>query len=286
MILVHWLRVLRQHPRPGRLAAARLLKWSGLSHLLTMQFDGYRLRVYPSNVTLNLWIDPGSRTHSLALFRDYCRRGDVVVDVGANIGEVSVIMSQQVGSDGRVFAFEPLPRVFGYLRGNLALNGCTNVTTRNAALGTVPGTVMITDDRRDDMNRLVAEGGTPVECSTIDRELAGTGSVALIKIDVEGTELAVLKGARETLARTACVNCEMYQAHFLRYGHAMGDLIAFLQDLGFFTFVLGRGPALRPVDSTFAEAGGHELIAVRDVAAFAARTGWAFGDQSIPEAGR
>ncbi len=285
MSLTHWYRVLRAHPRPLRLVAARLLAWSRLSPLFTMQMDGYRLRLYPSNATMNLWVTRGTRVHGLELFRDYCRRGDVVVDVGANIGEVSIVMSQEAGPRGRVFAFEPSPRIFGYLRGNLALNGCTNVTAYNLALGTAAGTVLMSDDRRDDMNHLVAEGGTPVECSTLDWALAGSGPVALIKIDVEGTELAVLKGALETLARTACVNCEMWETHFRRYGHGMGDLIAFLQQLGFSTFVLASGPTLRSVDSTFTEAGGHELIAVRDVAAFADRTGWSAGRHPVPAAG-
>lgn len=272
--LTKWIRILAIHPRPFRLVAAKLLTWSRLSPLLTLQLDGYRLRFYPSNATLNLWVSPGSRVHGLELFRDYCAPGDVVIDVGANVGEVSLVVSQRVGDSGQVFAFEPVPRIYGYLRGNLQLNARRNVVTRNMALGASPGVVHMSNDRRDDMNRVVADGGITVPCSTLDRELPESVSPALIKIDVEGAELQVLKGGPQTLSRTACVNCEMWESHFRNFGHGMGDVIAFLRASGFATFVITAGPALRPVDASFAEPGGHELVALRDVAKFVARSGW------------
>lgn len=274
MSLGHWIRVVRNHPRPLRLIAARLLEWSGCSHLLTLQLDGYRLRLYRSNATLNLWINPQSRHHGLELFRDYCAAGDLVADVGANVGEVSIVMSQQVAASGQVFAFEPSARIYRYLQGNLALNGCANVTPRNMALGETPGTVMISDDRRDDMNHIVTAGGTPVTCSTLDAELPGDRRLALLKIDVEGAELSVLRGAAGALRRTDCVNCEMWESHFRRYGHGMGEVIDFLAGHGFETFVITAARCLRPVAASFAEPGGHELVATRDRADFVKRTGW------------
>ena len=74
MGLAHMLDVLRRHPRPARLVAARFLQWTGLSPLFTVQLDGYRLRFYPTNVSGNLWINPGGRFHSLDLFKDYAGR--------------------------------------------------------------------------------------------------------------------------------------------------------------------------------------------------------------------
>ena len=101
MNLAHWIRVLGNHPRPLRLVAARVLQRTGLSRLFTIQLDGYALRFYPTNVSANLWINADSRFHDLSLFKDYCRPGDTVVDVGANIGEVSIVVSQRVGAAGQ-----------------------------------------------------------------------------------------------------------------------------------------------------------------------------------------
>jgi FkbM family methyltransferase len=255
-----------------RLIAARLLQVAGLSQLFTIRLDGYALRFYPTNVSANLWINSDSRFHDLSLFKDYCRPGDTVVDVGANIGEVSIILSQHVGGEGQVFSFEPQPRVFQYLLGNLALNRCSNVRTRNVALGSAPGVARMSDDKQDDMNRITQSGVIEVTCSTLDAELPSE-SIALLKIDVEGSELSVLRGAREVLARAACVNCELIDEHCRRYGHAMGDVISLLQRAGFSTFVMSDS-RLRRVHADFSEAGAHELIGVRDPADFAARTGW------------
>ncbi|HWI19734.1 MAG TPA: FkbM family methyltransferase [Vicinamibacterales bacterium] len=256
-----------------RLLAARALQFSGLSPLFTIRLDDYVLRFYPTNTSANLWINPLSRFHDLSLFRDYCRPGDTVADVGANIGEVSIVLSRGVGPHGRVFAFEPHPRIFRFLTGNLSLNGCANVTARNLALGAELGTVRMSDDRRDDMNRVTQSGAIEVPCSTLDAELPD-GPIAFLKIDVEGFELSVLRGAQLALARTACVNCELIDEHCRRNGHGMGDVIGLLRQSGFQTFVAGHTRSLRRVDASFAEPGAHELVALREPSDFTGRTGW------------
>jgi FkbM family methyltransferase len=271
--LGHWRDVLGRHPRPARLVAARFLEWTGLSPWFTMQLDGYRLRFYPTNVSANLWVNPEGRVHGLALFKEYCKPGDVAVDVGANVGEVSIILSQRAGAGGHVYAFEPHPRIYQYLKGNLALNDCANVTATNAAVGDAPGTVRLSDEKHDDMNRVIDNGAIEVPCTTLDAAVPKS-PIAFMKIDVEGGELRVLQGARDTLSRTACVNCEMGEDHYRRYGYGMAELIAFLGDAGFRTYVMTESRGLRAVDATFKDAGGHELVAVRDVSDFTRRTGW------------
>ena len=273
MNLAHSARVLRNHPRPMRLIAARLLQWTGVSRLFTIRLEGYHLRFYPTNTSANLWIDPASRFHDLSLFKECCQPGDVVVDVGANIGEVAIVLSKRVGEAGQVLAFEPHPRIYRYLLGNLALNDCVNVTARNLALSSAPGSVRMSDDKRDDMNRIVPSGAIEVVCSTLDAELPPQ-PIAFLKVDVEGHELSVLKGAHRALQRTACVNCELIDEHCRREGHTMGDVIAWLEQHGFQTFVTSGHRRLRPVTGSFSDAGAHELVAVRDVAAFGRRTGW------------
>jgi FkbM family methyltransferase len=271
--VAHTLSVLRRHPRPIRLVAARVLQRTGLCQLLTMDLDGYSLRFFPTNLSANLWIDPASRFHDLSLFKDYCRPGDVVVDVGANIGEVSIVCSKRVGETGQVVAFEPHPRIVEYLRGNLALNHCRNVTIKSIALGRVASVATMTDDRRDDMNRVTTDGPIAITCSTLDAELPPQ-AVALLKLDVEGSELHVLQGAPATLTRTACVISELIDEHCRRYGHAMGDVIGWLRRAGFATYVARPSQQLDAVDESFAAAGAHELVAVRNPDAFFSRTGW------------
>ena len=273
MGLAHTIDVLRRHPRPARLVAARVLQWTGLAPLFTVQLDGYRLRFYPTNVSGNLWINPQGRFHSLDLFKDYCQAGDIAIDVGANVGEVSIILSQRTAATGHVYGFEPNPRIYRYLLGNLALNRCGNVTAANLAVGASAGTVRMSDSRYDDMNRVLDEGEIEVRCTTLD-EAVPARPIAFLKVDVEGSELRVLEGGRQTLTRTACVNCEMSEEHHRRYGYAMSDLIGFLRHAGFHTYVTTGARALRGIDERFDAPGVHELVALREPLDFARRTGW------------
>jgi FkbM family methyltransferase len=224
-------------------------------------------------VSANLWINPDGRFHSLGLFKDYCQAGDVSVDVGANVGEVSIILSQRAGPAGHVYGFEPNPRIYRYWRSNLSLNGCGNVTATNAAVGASTGVVRMSDGRYDDMNRVVESGAIEVPCTTLDSTLPAK-AIALLKVDVEGSELRVLEGASQTLRRTECVNCELSEEHYRRYGYGMADVIVFLRAAGFRTYVMVGARALGAIDERFSEPGVHELVAMRDPGEFARRTGW------------
>jgi hypothetical protein len=123
------------------------------------------------------------------------------------------------------------------------------------------------------MNRVTPSGAIEVPCSTLDAELPQV-PIAFLKIDVEGSELRVLEGAQHTLKRTACVNCEMSDEHHRRYGYGTADLIRFVRQAGFRTYVIASAGALRSIDESFGDPGLHELVAVKDPAEFARRTGW------------
>src|SRR5450432_4885432 len=69
--------------------------------------------------------------------------GDIAFDVGANVGEYSVLLSRQCGAGGRVWAFEPVPDTYWWLRETLALNRCGNTTAVQGAVCDKPGTVVM-----------------------------------------------------------------------------------------------------------------------------------------------
>jgi FkbM family methyltransferase len=131
--------------------------------------------------------------------------GDVVVDVGANIGTHAVFFAKGVTEKGLVVAFEPQRLVFQTLCGNIALNGLTNVTCFCAAVGEKRGQITFpTVDPRQTFNfggvRASSDGkGEVVDVIPIDElELR---RCALIKVDVEGMEANVIAGAKETITR-------------------------------------------------------------------------------------
>ncbi len=130
--------------------------------------------------------------------------GDTVIDAGANVGTVTLFLAQAVGPEGRVYAFEPQLEIFHYLCGNVALSGRKNIVALNAALGAKPGTITVPPmdyGREGNFGAVslldMSEGETDVR--TIDGlDLA---DCRLIKIDVEGMEPEVLKGAEDTIGR-------------------------------------------------------------------------------------
>lgn len=133
------------------------------------------------------------------------RPGDVVLEVGANIGTNVVPLARRVGSGGFVIAFEPQRRIHQILCANVALNGLPNVLALWAAAGAAEGAIRlpaIDYETRGNSGgvSLSAEGeGERVPVMTIDGlELK---SCRLMKIDVEGMEIDVLRGAARTIER-------------------------------------------------------------------------------------
>ena len=252
---------------------ARLLMATGACRRFTIQQRGFVLRFHPANLSSQLWIDPRERDDSLELFHAYLKAGDRVVDVGANIGHTVLAAAVQVGESGRVFAFEPHPRTFAFLQENLALNNVANVESQNVAAGAAEGSALFSDDRRDDMNRI--DGGPlRVPVKPLDALVPPTGSIALLKVDVEGYEKYVLEGATGVLSRTACVYFEVSHAHFSRFGYTIRDLLAVLEGAGFRLLRPESSNQFSTVTTAFDTDGCENLIAVRDAADFARRTGW------------
>jgi FkbM family methyltransferase len=137
----------------------------------------------------------------MQLLRQLCAPGDVVIEVGANIGAHTVELARHVGRNGHVLAFEPQRLVFQALCANIALNSLENVDCYWAALGTRNGVVIVPEaDPRQPYNfggvtLLGAQQGQPVDCYTLDRFIT-LPRLRLIKIDVEGMEADVLGGGR------------------------------------------------------------------------------------------
>ena len=133
------------------------------------------------------------------------RPGDVVVEAGANIGVHTLPLAKRVGPGGRVYAFEPQRLVFQTLCANAALNGLTNVDCRQAACGADRGEILVPEFDFSAANNFggLSLGrhaqGERVPVVTIDS--LALPACRFIKADVEGMELQVLKGARETIAR-------------------------------------------------------------------------------------
>jgi FkbM family methyltransferase len=144
-----------------------------------------------------------SRDETL-LFAQLVTPGALVVDVGANIGALTLFLAQAVGPHGVVIAIEPQRAVHQLLCANLALNEINNVRAIHAAAGRTPGRafVPISDYTKSgnfggvELNEI---SGEPIDMINIDS--LGLPGCQFMKIDVEGHEHLVIAGAAETIAR-------------------------------------------------------------------------------------
>jgi FkbM family methyltransferase len=138
----------------------------------------------------------------LAAFRQAVRPGSVALDVGANVGSYALALGFWLRPGGKVYAFEPAPDSFQGLAAHVRLNGLEGtVVPVRAAAAAFTGRARLQVDGVSGENRLVAgEAGEPVDAITLDDFCARERiSPAFIKVDVEGFELEVLKGARATI---------------------------------------------------------------------------------------
>ena len=131
------------------------------------------------------------------------RPGMVCWDVGANVGFYTLLFAELVGPSGKVLAFEPLPRNVDLLRRHVEMNGYRNVRIFPRALADFDGEAGFDPGPSPSMGRITTGGPLRVPCACADTLLA-TGEVEapdVIKIDVEGGEAAVLRGARRIMER-------------------------------------------------------------------------------------
>lgn len=133
------------------------------------------------------------------------KKGDIVVDCGAYVGEFTLYAAAAVGPSGRVIAFEPDPAIFRKLAANIGLNGFGNVTAVNRGVWSSAGTLKFVGDNIKGYSFMSAEkdpGAINVDVVSLDSELPRLGlkKVDFIKMDVEGAEIEAVKGARAVLA--------------------------------------------------------------------------------------
>jgi FkbM family methyltransferase len=173
-------------------------------------------------------------------FRQDVKDRDLVLDVGANLGAYTLLFAQWAGSAGHVYAFEPAPEARQGLERHISLNGLDERTTVVAsAMSDRDGLARFSAAGPRGDNRLTGDDGKPsieVPTTSIDafRERLPR-SPGLIKIDVEGAELHVLRGARTTIAEAGPnlkLYIEMHPRLWASYGASREAIEAELEHQG------------------------------------------------------
>jgi FkbM family methyltransferase len=194
-------------------------------------YDDMKLRCYPDSI-IALHVVQRGEFHdwdTAKFITEFLREGDTFVDVGANIGLYTL---PAAAKKARVVAVEPSAKNRGRLEENLALNGLTSVKIEACALGESEGEMAFCDD--DALAHVELAGNGPkVPVRRLDAILP-EGEISLLKVDVEGFELAVFQGAENAMraGRLPVILFEMNHS-YERYGVTEAQIFGFLRERGY-----------------------------------------------------
>jgi len=214
----------------------------GRAASLIRRFVGSR----PSSPASFIEVERAERLFYLA----YLREGMTIFDVGANVGELTLMFSRFVGDGGCVHAFEPSSSNFTKLEAICSLASLRNVQLNSLALAEKEGALVL-HWYGDDYSSWTSQALRPLESYGIDVhsvstedaaattldlycERKGIASIDLLKVDVEGAEFQVLLGARRMLEaqRVGCITFEFGQTTFDMHNDP-SDIEVYLKDLGY-----------------------------------------------------
>lgn len=211
--------------------ARKLRFWweiSRLPYVTTVPLaDGGTLRLYVNTLFSRHWYSRGrADSPELAWIHAALRPGDVALDVGANNGFTGILFARRVGQGGRVIGFEPGPANVAAARENIRLNQVDNFELVVAAVGAAPGRVRFEPGFG---NGAIAQatGTIEVPMVTLDAHCAGR-RVDFVKIDVEGFEIDVLRGARAVLQQRPALAIEIHVGAYAEPERQVAELLALL----------------------------------------------------------
>ncbi len=172
--------------------------------------------------------------------KDIVRDGDIVFDIGANIGDTVLHFAKFLHNTGNVYAFEPLPNIYSRLEANVALNAYTNIKLNNFALGKgSSGIVFAHVDKNHSGGTYINPNdttGVQIKVKLLDDFVSRNNitRINLIKIDTEGYEDNVLVGGIKTITTLKpALFIEINDEHLKRSGSSAPLLIKRLLDWGY-----------------------------------------------------
>lgn len=186
----------------------------------------------------------------LTAIKNLSSDGDIVYDVGAHHGLMSIVASKSVGNSGKIIAFEPNPQALKYLYYHLELNNIMNVKVESVGLldkegylDFYPQTGEVTWNSsfiREFVDPQRKIGSVKVKTTTLDNYVNDTGLIPnLIKIDTEGTELFVLKGGLETIKKYSPTIIMGFNPKSAKEANfSIEDVVRFFTEQCYYLFVL------------------------------------------------
>lgn len=204
--------------------------------------QNYVLQLDPANGAVDeyIYIHSYWEEHVAFVIKKYLPAGGVFVDVGANIGAFTFMAAKIVGPAGKVHAFEPLPQLCDQMQLSKKYNQAENVYIHNQGCAAEAGTITLRTNPKNiggssAINGTEADTLVKVDVVQLDSVLKDSNRVDVIKIDVEGHEYEVLKGAQQLLKKHQPVIVLEFSPHLYRLmdDSIVSDLLVFLKNQGY-----------------------------------------------------
>lgn len=180
--------------------------------------------------------------HFNTVISKFIKPGDTVIDCGANFGYNSVLMGNRIKESGKLFSFEPQRIIYQQLSGNLILNNIYNAITFQLALGDKEGDIQMSpiDYEQSWVNigdLSIGYGGEKVKIIKLDNLLDEVDTVNFLKLDIQGYELFVLKGAFQILSvHKPDIFIEIEDHQLAKFDITRGELISYIKSFGYRIF--------------------------------------------------
>lgn len=181
----------------------------------------------------------------LSFLKKNIKKGDVVLDIGSNIGFYTKIISELAGSSGKVHCFEPDKTNFKHLEN--AINKSANVVLNNKAVADKTGKVEIFTSHRLNVDHRTYkpekyESSYFIDAITIDDYLAENLKVDVIKMDIQGAELLALKGMKRVITenKNLKIITEFWPHGLKSAGSSASELLNYMADYGYKAYLIGE----------------------------------------------
>ncbi len=226
-------------PSPKRVGKHVISTLHGVDLLIDPSID--------SGVELSIFQTGTYEKGTIQLLHELLQQGNSFLDIGANIGLMSTIMSAHLGSSGRVYAIEANLKTVEVLRHNLKLNSCENVEVYPIALGEETGIATLYENWN--VNRggasLISQGdktGIRVPVERLDDLFPTDTPIHVVKIDVEGFEPQVIRGGMQLFsAQTPVFIIEVSSMREHSSGASPEEVMALVASIGNYSFFKQKG---------------------------------------------
>ena len=210
-------------------------------------------------MTAQLFLGGLYEKYETNLFKSVVGEGMTVVDLGANIGYYTLLAAKLVGRKGRVFAFEPAPDNFSLLLKNIEANGYDNIIPVQKAVSNKTGTTKLFLHRMNQGDHRIYDShdgreAITVNVTTLDTFFEnGQYPIDIIKMDIQGAEMAALQGMAEIVLKNDSLNIitEFWPKMLQNFGFSPLEFLSKLIEYGFTLYsITSKEPWIKPVSVT------------------------------------